>query len=380
MKNNLFIPVLFFISAIASAQVTPADEKSPYSNSGDTEMYKNFVKLNASDAYLSTTVDSKVSLADSSGGNAGTYVTGSDNIASLALKANLASPTFTGTVTIPSPFTLGSTSVTTTGAKLNYLTSATGTTGTNTTNIVFSTSPTLVTPALGTPSALVGTNITGTGASFTAGAVTGFTPASGSLTLAGADAVTLTTTAATNVTLPTSGTLVASSVTDLLAPIASPTFTGTVTAPIISQTATVSERTILVSIDSTKLVGSAAGDLAHVDGAILVAAPAAGILLEFVSAVFIYDYSTAAFGGGANDVVVQVGASGTQVTVSSAITSASLLTAAEDKIIRLGSIATELAVPTAGAISINGTLLTNPGTAAGVLRVHLTYRIHTTGL
>ena len=37
---------------------------------------------------------------------------------------------------------------------------------------VFDTSPTLVSPALGTPTALVGTNISGTGASFTAGAVT----------------------------------------------------------------------------------------------------------------------------------------------------------------------------------------------------------------
>ncbi len=37
---------------------------------------------------------------------------------------------------------------------------------------VFSNSPTLVTPALGTPSALVGTNISGTGASFTAGVST----------------------------------------------------------------------------------------------------------------------------------------------------------------------------------------------------------------
>ena len=39
--------------------------------------------------------------------------------------------------------------------------------------------------------------------------VTSFTPASGSLTLAGADALTLTTTAATDVTLPTTGTLMA---------------------------------------------------------------------------------------------------------------------------------------------------------------------------
>ena len=46
---------------------------------------------------------------------------------------------------------------------------ASGATGTTSTNLVFSTSPTLVTPALGTPSALVGTNITGTANSLNAG-------------------------------------------------------------------------------------------------------------------------------------------------------------------------------------------------------------------
>jgi len=61
----------------------------------------------------------------------------------------------------------------------------------------------------GTPSALVGTNISGTASGLTAGAVTGVTLASGSLTLAGADALTLTTSAATDVTLPTTGTLLA---------------------------------------------------------------------------------------------------------------------------------------------------------------------------
>lgn len=49
-------------------------------------------------------------------------------------------------------------------------TTVSGTTGSG--NVVFSTSPTLVTPALGTPSALVGTNITGTAAGLTAGTVT----------------------------------------------------------------------------------------------------------------------------------------------------------------------------------------------------------------
>jgi len=46
---------------------------------------------------------------------------------------------FTGTHTIPTPFTLGATSVTTTGAQLNYLNTAIGKTGTD--NLVFSTSP-----------------------------------------------------------------------------------------------------------------------------------------------------------------------------------------------------------------------------------------------
>jgi hypothetical protein len=61
----------------------------------------------------------------------------------LSALAPKASPTFTGTVTIPTPFTLGAVSVTATGTQLNYLASATGTTGTTSSNVVFSTSPTI---------------------------------------------------------------------------------------------------------------------------------------------------------------------------------------------------------------------------------------------
>ena len=71
---------------------------------------------------------------------------------------------------------------------------------------------TLTTPNIGTPSAGTLTNCTfptlNQNTTGSAGTVTGFTPASGSLTLSGADALTLTTTAATNVTLPTTGTLI----------------------------------------------------------------------------------------------------------------------------------------------------------------------------
>jgi hypothetical protein len=67
----------------------------------------------------------------------------------LNFKADLASPTFTGTITIPSPFTLGSTSVTTTGTQLNYLNAITGTTGSTNSSLVFSNNPTLTTPNIG---------------------------------------------------------------------------------------------------------------------------------------------------------------------------------------------------------------------------------------
>ena len=48
-------------------------------------------------------------------------VNGSGLVAQLALKAPLASPTFTGVVTVPTPFTLGAVSVTATGTELNYV-------------------------------------------------------------------------------------------------------------------------------------------------------------------------------------------------------------------------------------------------------------------
>lgn len=70
----------------------------------------------------------------------------------LGLLAPKASPTFTGTVTMPSPFTLGATSVTTTGTQLNYLNAATGTTGTTSSKLVYSTSPVFTTPRLASTS------------------------------------------------------------------------------------------------------------------------------------------------------------------------------------------------------------------------------------
>lgn len=107
-------------------------------------------------------------------------ITGSGTIVVMA-----ASPTFTGTPILPTPFTIGAVSMTATGTQLNYLSSATGTTGTTSTNVVFSTSPSLVTPVLG---AATGTSLALGGAAIggNALAVTGSIIGSSTITLQGA--------------------------------------------------------------------------------------------------------------------------------------------------------------------------------------------------
>ena len=79
---------------------------------------------------------------DSSGVlNLGTSSATSVNIAKSGVNT-----IFNGNITIPTPFTLGSTLVTTTGAQFNYLNATTGTTGTTSSNLVLSDSPTFSGP------------------------------------------------------------------------------------------------------------------------------------------------------------------------------------------------------------------------------------------
>ncbi len=73
-----------------------------------------------------------------------------------------ASPTFTGTPILPTPFTIGAVSMTATGTQLNYLNAATGTTGTASTNLVYSASPTFtgtITAAIANFSGLLSANL-----------------------------------------------------------------------------------------------------------------------------------------------------------------------------------------------------------------------------
>lgn len=136
-------------------------------------------------------------------------------------------------------------------------------------------------------------------------------------------------------------------------------------------------QTASVTLTATEIVGTSAGDLGHADGAIIVAAPGTHNVLEFISAVMIYDFDTAAYTGGGNDLVMRQGTT----AVSGATTSANLLGAAGDKIVYVAALAAAgVALTENSTLNLSSTAWTQPGTAAGVLRVKVAYRVHASGL
>ena len=111
---------------------------------------------------------------------------------SIVSGAGVSAISFGSTGLTPSTSTTGSVTVAGTLVVANGGTGVTTSTGT--TNVVLSNSPTLVTPNLGTPSFLLGTNITGTATAFTASNVTTNANLTGDVTSVG-NATTLATVA-----------------------------------------------------------------------------------------------------------------------------------------------------------------------------------------
>lgn len=112
----------------------------------------------------------------------------------------------------------------------------------------------------------------------------------------------------------------------------------------------------------------------------LVAAPGAGKALRFKSATLIYDFATAAYGGG-GDVTIRYGGGGT--TLSSTVSAANSFGAAADKITTMEALDTAAGI----AVSANTALVITNATGAftdapsnGTGRVVLEYEVITTRL
>ncbi|OPX88987.1 MAG: hypothetical protein A4E53_01720 [Pelotomaculum sp. PtaB.Bin104] len=112
---------------------------------------------------------------------------------------------------------------------------------------------------------------------------------------------------------------------------------------------------------------------------VVVVAGQAGKTIEFLGATIVYDYDTATYGAG-GDVTFVEETSGT--TLSTAVSAANSFGAAADKLAELKPVGTTIAPTSGKGLCITNGIgaFTDPGTAAGVGRLHIRYRVVTTSL
>lgn len=110
----------------------------------------------------------------------------------------------------------------------------------------------------------------------------------------------------------------------------------------------------------------------------LVAAPGAGYALEFISALFIFDYAAVFTVAGGDDLAVRyTDGSGTIVSLTTETTG--LLDTAADAVKTMQPLATDVVV-TANAALVLDNIGSNYGGTGSPCRVKVAYRVHATGL
>lgn len=110
----------------------------------------------------------------------------------------------------------------------------------------------------------------------------------------------------------------------------------------------------------------------------LVAAPGAGYVLEFISALFIYDYA-AAFTESADDIEVKY-TNGSGAVASTTLDATGLLDATSDQIRTLKPIVTDLTPVANAALVLHNAGNGEWGGTGSPCRVKVAYRVHATGL
>lgn len=128
-------------------------------------------------------------------------------------------------------------------------------------------------------------------------------------------------------------------------------------------------------INAANIIGTAAGQFGHAQGFPLVADPRADQAVELISALMQTDRRTAAYGAGGN---VTVNISGGGAALTGVVSAANSLGAAADAVHLFVPLSTAAIALTAGkGLSlVAAAAFTNPGTAAGIVRVRTRYRLH----
>lgn len=134
-----------------------------------------------------------------------------------------------------------------------------------------------------------------------------------------------------------------------------------------------------VTISAADIAATTAGKFGHANGYPLVPAVGADKTPVFVGAVLVSDRDTAAFTDGGD---ITVNLSGGGAAQSGLVSAANSLGAATDKQVAFYPLATAAValVANAGLNLVASAAFTNPGTAAGVVRVRVWYRVYTLGL
>lgn len=130
-----------------------------------------------------------------------------------------------------------------------------------------------------------------------------------------------------------------------------------------------------VTVNAADIVATGAGKLGHAAGVVLVADPGAGLAVELLSALIYTKYDTAAFGDGGNITINSNGGS----ALTGVVSAANSLGATADKINQFVPLATagNALAANKGLNLVAAAAFTQPGTAAGYVKVNVTYRVHT---
>jgi len=143
----------------------------------------------------------------------------------------------------------------------------------------------------------------------------------------------------------------------------------------ISGVPTLKECATLVTISAANITDTGAGHLGNATGVVLVPDPAAGSLVELISCVMSYTYATAAYTGGGNITVNSDGGS----ALTGLISYASSIGAGASNITQFVPLSTagNTLISAKGFNLVAAAAPTQPGTAAGTVKVYTRYRLYT---